>query len=80
MLKTEHRTCTACNLVVKNKGGRGGGGGRGFMVYGEMNPITRISKFTKFSNQAVTCQRSPKFHTNVSKSEMAFSPKSIQRL
>ena len=48
-----------------------------------MNPITRkISKFTKFgcvslfSNQAVTCQRLPKFHTNVSNSEMA-SPKSV---
>ena len=23
MLKTEYRTCTACNLVVKNKGGGG---------------------------------------------------------
>ena len=45
----------------------------------------KISKFTKFgyvslhSNQAVTCQRSPKLHTNVSNSEMA-SPKSIQSL
>ena len=30
------------------------------------------------SNQAVTCQKSPKFHTNLSNSEMAFPCKSIQ--
>ena len=40
--------------------------------YKEMKPITR--KIRLRSNQALTCQRSPKFHTNVSNSEM-LSPK-----
>ena len=45
--------------------------------------LLKISKFTKFglvllhSNRPVSCQSSPKFHTNYSNSEIA-SPKSIQ--